>query len=127
MSTSPVRISGRIVLEMPHKVTRVPAPLLGASLRLTLERDGTVAIVPDDVTSNYTRTNYTRQVDLEVELKSLRETLLFAGVTNFHGSITRVVEDGSAAERYSFAQDSHELVIDRAQLRWPDGTPVEIS
>jgi hypothetical protein len=109
-------LSGRIELEIPHVVTRVPETSGQQTLSLVLE-GGKVAIIPTSGTA------YAPQDYVEDDLKNLRTMAMFAGVVNFHGHITRIAEDG--AERYSFAKDNHRLVIERAILAWPDGTPVE--
>lgn len=128
------RVLGRISLEMPYTV--VSTPSAGGRLiqfetkdepvhvpgQGALIRRQTVALVPLHTDWIYTLDLMPR---LEEDLKTLREMATFAGVKNFNGYIYLIGDESLDSKRFSFKKDNHRLVIEDAELRWPDGTPVE--
>jgi hypothetical protein len=129
------RVTGRIVLEMPYTVVSTP----GAGARMVqfevkeepvhvpgqgpLVRRQVVALVPRHSEWQHGLEMAGR---LEEDLKALREMTTFAGVKNFSGYIHLIGDNPLDSKRFSFKRDNHRLVIEEAELRWPDSTPVEI-
>jgi hypothetical protein len=63
-------------------------------------------------------------INLEEDLQEMHDEAVAAGVTSFDGYIYAIGEESGDIERFWFDPHDGTLQHDRAQLSWPDGTPV---
>jgi hypothetical protein len=129
-----VRIDGKIEMDPPFSKSELSdqthleddhrVMFLTKELPVETERHGTllaysiVAIGPADEERDLSAIN------LEEDLQEMHDQAVAAGVTSFDGYLYALGEESGDIERFWFDPHDGTLQRDRAQLFWPDGTPV---